>query len=194
MASIEQIAKKRKKKRNLQKAILTTIQVAGVISIAVMAPKVLSLFPRERMTGQFKSEVNRALTRLRRKNEVEFIAVNGKPAVRLTARGEQGLALRTEQLKLRVQNPKKWDGSYRLVIFDISEKRRRTRDFLRQTMSDVGFLRVQDSVWIFPYQCEEFIALLKVELRLGKEALYAVVDSIENDVWIRKHFNLPSHE
>lgn len=57
-------------------------------------------------------------------------------------------------------------------------------------MRDFGFLRIQDSVWLSPYDCEELIALVKAELRLGKDVLYAIVEEIENDGWIKKHFNL----
>jgi len=57
-------------------------------------------------------------------------------------------------------------------------------------MLDFGFLRVQYSVWVSPYDCEELIALVKAELRLGKDVLYVVVEQIENDGWIKKHFQL----
>ena len=57
-------------------------------------------------------------------------------------------------------------------------------------MSECGFLCIQKSVWISPYDCEELVALVKAELRIGKDALYVIVDSIENDGWIKKHFKL----
>ena len=57
-------------------------------------------------------------------------------------------------------------------------------------MQECGFLRIQDSVWLYPHDCEELITLMKAELRTGKDVLYAVVESIENDGWIRKHFGL----
>lgn len=75
-------------------------------------------------------------------------------------------------------------------MFDIPQRRRGTRDRLRRMMRDFGFLRIQDSVWLSPYDCEELIALAKAELRLGKDVLYAIVEEIENDRWIKKYFNL----
>ena len=42
-----------------------------------------------------------------------------------------------------------------------------------------------------PYDCEELIAMMKVELRIGKDILYIIADSVENDRWVRKQFNLP---
>ena len=58
-------------------------------------------------------------------------------------------------------------------------------------MKEVGFVCLQDSVWVYPYDCEEFMALLKAELRVGKDVLYAIVERIENDKTIRTHFKLP---
>ena len=60
-------------------------------------------------------------------------------------------------------------------------------------MKEMGFLRLQDSVWVFPYDCEEVIALIKADLRIGKDVLYTIVEKIENDKPIKKHFDLPLH-
>ncbi len=57
-------------------------------------------------------------------------------------------------------------------------------------MRELGFVRLQDSVWVFPYSCEEFLALLKAELKIGTSVLYMVVEEIENDKHLREHFNL----
>lgn len=102
--------------------------------------------------------------------------------------------MHAEKARLAGNKPKKWDRQYRLVMFDVPEKRKRIRDLLRREMREIGFLRVQDSAWLYPYDCEEFISLLKADLRIGKDVLYAVVDSIDNDAWVRKHFNLPPRD
>ena len=60
-------------------------------------------------------------------------------------------------------------------------------------MRAAGFLRLQDSVWVYPYDCEDFVALLKADLRLGREMLYIIAEKIENDGWLRQEFNLPRH-
>ncbi|KKW41875.1 MAG: hypothetical protein UY91_C0010G0002 [Parcubacteria group bacterium GW2011_GWB1_55_9] len=58
-------------------------------------------------------------------------------------------------------------------------------------MQEVGFVRMQDSVWVYPHDCEDFIALLKMELKIGKDVLYAIADTIEYDKPLRIHFALP---
>ncbi len=41
---------------------------------------------------------------------------------------------------------KKWDGKYRLVIFDIPEKNKKIRDWLRQELYFIGYKKLQESV------------------------------------------------
>ena len=78
-----------------------------------------------------------------------------------------------------------------MIVFDVPERRRRIRTRLRAFMNEIGFVRLQDSVWVYPYDCEDFITLLKAELKIGKDVLYAIADTIEYDRGIRKHFRLP---
>ena len=78
-----------------------------------------------------------------------------------------------------------------MLIFDIPEKRKPLREKIRSTLLSIGFLRLQDSVWIYPYQCEDLVNLLKADFKVGKDLLYLIVDSIENDKFFRKSFGLP---
>jgi CRISPR-associated endonuclease Cas2 len=76
------------------------------------------------------------------------------------------------------------------LIFDIPEKRRAVRDQLRQTLNNIGFIKLQNSVWVYPYECSELISLLKSDFKIGKDVLYLTVTEIENDEFLRKHYQL----
>ena len=77
-----------------------------------------------------------------------------------------------------------------MIIFDIKEGKRQTRDELRIWLNHLGFIRLQNSVWVFPYECQEVIVLLKSHFHIGKEVLYLTVESIENDTWVKKVFDI----
>jgi CRISPR-associated endonuclease Cas2 len=77
-----------------------------------------------------------------------------------------------------------------MLIFDISEKRRGTRDKVRNTLISIGFIHLQDSVWVYPYDCEDLITLLKADFMIGKDLLYVIADKIENDIELHKKFGL----
>ena len=74
--------------------------------------------------------------------------------------------------------------------FDIKESRKKTREQVRHTLTQIGFIKLQNSVWIYPYDCEDLISLLKDDFMLGKDLLYVIVEKLENDYSLRKFFKL----
>ena len=58
-------------------------------------------------------------------------------------------------------------------------------------MEEYGFVRLQDSVWIYPYDCEDLISLAKTNFRIGADVLYMIVERLEHDTHLREHFSLP---
>jgi len=56
---------------------------------------------------------------------------------------------------------KKWDGKWFIVVFDVPEVERNKRNFLRKFLNEIGFFLYQQSVYVFPYECEEEIKLVK---------------------------------
>ena len=115
---------------------------------------------------------------------------DGKSYARITNAGQKVLAFEQQKVNLKNKKKRRWDQRWRVVIFDIPERRRIIRDRLRDTMQELGFARLQDSVWVFPYDCEDFIALLKADLKIGASVLYLVVEHIENDKHLRARFGL----
>jgi len=194
MGNIERSAKKKRRKRDIQRAVLTAVGTAGLLASIAVAPNAMRLLEWTGALSRLRYRTKTVLGRLKQKGEIEFIKEDGGTFVRLTKRGEKSLAMVQETMRITNHRPRKWDRRYRLVMFDVPEKRKRTRDLLRREMREVGFLRVQDSAWLYPYDCEEFVALLKADLHIGKDVLYAVIEEIENDKWIRKHFGLPARD
>jgi DNA-binding transcriptional regulator PaaX len=188
---VEAGAKKKRRRRNVRNVALMVVGTAGLIAVSAIAPNMFQLLGRSGALARLKYQSKGVLTRLKMKDEIEFVERDGKQYARLTERGEEALAFEQQKMILANARPRKWDHRYRLVIFDVPEKRKNIREHLRFQMQEVGFLRVQDSAWLYPYDCEEFIALLKADLHIGKDVLYAVIEEIENDIWIRKHFGLP---
>ena len=191
MRAVEVGPRKKRQRQNLRNVAIVTIGLAGVIAVAAVAPNMFQLLGRSGALARLKYHSKTVLGRLKQKGDIEFEERDGKRYVWLTKRGEERFALEQQKMTLDEARPRKWDRRYRLVMFDVPEKRKKTRERLRYEMQDVGFLRIQDSAWVYPYDCEEFIAILKADLHIGKDVLYAVVEEIENDAVIRTHFRLP---
>jgi len=191
MGKVEKEAHVRRRRRNIQNVVLATIGATGIIATAMIAPNIFQALPR--ITGDSHRLTYRAKTavgRLAQKGLVRFVERNGGRYAEITEKGRRLLFLEEEKVSMHKNRKRRWDKRYRIVMFDVPQYRRATRDRLRSYMKEYGLLRIQNSVWLYPYDCEELIALLKAELRIGKDVLYAVVESIENDGWIKKHFRL----
>ena len=193
MGIVEKEAHKRRRRRNIQNAVLASVGVAGILTVAMVAPNIFQALPKiagDRYKLSYRTR--NAVGRLGQKGLIRFVTRNNTRCVELTERGRRALLLEEAKNWKQKKQMRRWDRRYRLVMFDIPHYRKVTRDWLRRRMMEYGFMRLQDSVWVYPHDCEELIALLKADLRIGKDVLYAVVESIENDWWIKKHFGLRS--
>lgn len=187
MGKLEAKSRKRTKKKNLQRIILAMVAGAGILSVGLLAPNVigamgkLGLLPNMRQ----KEYVSSSASKMVKKGLMRF---NGK-FYELTHNGEEKLR-RWEFAGFKFNKPKRWDGKWRVVIFDIPDKKKTIRDNVRRLFKSADFYLLQESVWVYPYDCEDIIALLKTDFGIGKNLLYLVVEELENDKYLREHFGL----
>ena len=173
---------------DVTKSILAVIKASGLLAAAVVAPNVLKAFsktgiiPHKRQTEVIARARNILIRNgCLKRNQQGFLALTHKGEAKLESYFLSDYTLLV---------PRIWDKKWRVLIFDIPEYRKTLRDKVRATLISIGFLRVQDSVWIFPYDCEELIALLKADFKIGKDLLYLIVEKIENDQVFRNWFNI----
>lgn len=161
-----------KKKIDLAKTILCFIGVAGAVSLFALLPGLTKLIPTTKTKRSlYVGIVNQALKRLQKRGLIKIRENNGIRSVSLT---DQGMALmnKIELGKARIKIPKRWDEKWRIVIFDVREKNKAIRDRLRETLRGLGFKRLQHSVWIYPYPCDEIVELIRRSYDLGRNVLY----------------------
>ncbi|MDO8569944.1 MAG: hypothetical protein Q7R89_04205 [bacterium] len=187
MGKLEEKSREKSKRKNLQYAILQTVAAVGVLSISLVAPNVikalskLGIIPNNRQREYITSSASKLVKR-------GLLSYNGKKYC-LTPDGEK-LLRRWQFADFKLHKPKKWDKKWRVVIFDIPEKKKRVRNQITMLFRQAGLLRLQDSVWVYPYDCEDIITLLKIDFGIGKYLLYLIVDELENDKHLREDFNL----
>lgn len=59
------------------------------------------------------------------------------------------------QAGIDFKKPQQWDGLWRIICFDIPQANRFFRDTLRMYLYTIGFKKIQQSVFVFPYPCEK---------------------------------------
>ena len=183
--------KTKEKSVKIAKIVLKTIATAGFVSMAILAPNAIQALNIFKGSKKYKPRyyLNSAICRLKSQGLIEFLNRNGKNFIRLTGKGRKRLEKYQFQDAV-IEKPKRWDGKWRIVIFDIKEEKKAVRDLLRRELINLGFVKLQNSVWVYPYDCEEVIIMLKTYFRRGRDILYITAEKIENDSWLKKIFNL----
>lgn len=175
------------------KIILGTIAGAGLISMALLAPNAVQciemFYPNKKRKYNKNWYVKTCIGKMLTQGLIEFKNKNGKKFVQLTEKGKEKL-LKYQLKELVIKKPKKWDKKWRIVIFDIKEKRKYLRERIRRELINLGFIKLQNSVWVYPYDCEEIVIMLKSFSKVGKDVLYLEVNRVENDKWLKKEFGL----
>lgn len=171
------------------KKILVGIGLAGIVVAMIAAPNIFQAFPSSYRNRYSKKSLDQTVRRLLKKNWIKFVRGAYGWRIELTEIGLKELSAFELQEKL-IPRPRKWNGKWHLLIFDIEEKRKLIREQVRRTLLRLGFYRLQDSVWVHPYECEEVLELLRTKYKVRHEALYICAQKIAKDQWLRKHFGL----
>lgn len=182
-----------KKTVNISFTVLKVLGMTGALAAMLICPNIAQVFaPFVKNDGKpFYSpkRINYAIARLRNKGWIELIKKHGHGYYSLTESGKTALA-KYELKQLTITKPKKWDNRWRIVIFDIREKRRFKRDAIRSLLMKFGFKLLQESVWIYPYKCSDVIELAKTAYGIRRDAIYLICDHFPNDEHLAFLFNL----
>jgi len=172
--------------------ILGALLLGGMIAIAATSP----FFARNLIRGFGKldkypsKKVYDTFYKLKERGLINFYKRNNQIYFSLTEKGKKKAGwMQVDDLKIK--KPEKWDGKWRILIFDIAELRKLYREAFRGKLISLGFVMLQKSAWINPYECKKEIETLKSFFGLsGKEIRILVVGDIGEDKEYKKFFKL----
>ncbi len=177
----------------LSQTILAVIAISVVPFVAMSAValgngvQILSMFNKR---GYSKRQIYKSINNLHCHRMIEFVeSKGGVTTVRITKKGESRLRSFSLEL-LEINKPKKWDGKWRMVMFDLPVRYSKVRDALRFQLKKLGFVQFQKSVWVYPYPCLDEILYVSDYYKVGKYVEVMTVEEVNNDKKLRKVFNL----
>lgn len=114
---------------------------------------------------------------------------DGSIKVVLTEKGEEW-ALQFNFEEMKIKEPASWDGKWRVVLYDIPEKRKKAREALRKKIKELGFYEMQKSVFVFPYHCRDEIDFVIEFFEVRNFVHYGEMMNLSNEARLKMHFNL----
>lgn len=128
-----------------------------------------------------RQNIHAAKKRLMENGCLEKIENKGGTYYRITLRGRK-------KIEKLLFDQEKWDGQWRIVMFDIEETERRKRNFLRRKLKEMGFKQLQKSVWVSPFDVIEEVRELVNDNNLHQNFWYFWANSVTNDEEIIEKF------
>ena len=187
-------ALKSDKRRVYISYILRILGAASAVTLAAMlgpAPVIGMGKKLLKFNADERRKLAQSLKRLERRGMVRRQKRDdGNEYLLLTQAGEH-LFLQEKKRTLAIKRPEKWDKVWRMVLFDIVEDKKTVRDAIRRHLRNLGFYRLQKSVFVTPYPCEEEIRFLQKFYESKSEIILIHAVSLgEKENTARRHFQL----
>jgi DNA-binding transcriptional regulator PaaX len=172
---------------------LLLILLAG-ISLGMTRSAKKQLWILKQIPKEWKKENRQALQRAINSLYTSHLVMekhhkDGATTLVLSENGKQR-ALRFNINKLEIKKPARWDGKWRVVMFDIPEKLRRMRDSLRLHFREIGLIELQKSVFVYPYPCSKEIEFILEFHNARKHIRFVLAEKIDNELHLKDKFNL----
>ncbi len=133
-----------------------------------------------------RPQYERGIKNLSKQGLVKIVSKNDLRFIQLTKRGE----LRILLSKAKDVPKQKWDGKWRLVIFDIPESSEYQRQIFRKLLKINGFYKLQGSVYINPYPLNASAITYLRETGLIDYIGMIRADKVDREDKLKKHFKL----
>jgi len=182
----------RKPRSEITKDFLTWLAIAGMLYIAASSPYFIRnlLKAYQKRKKYPKKKIVDTFYNLKRQELIEFGKKNYQIYIRLTEKGRKK-ANWMQIDSLEIKKPKKWDGWWRLVIFDIAQMKKIYREAFRGKLKELGFYPLQKSIWTHAFDCQAEIELLKDFFGLSdREMRLVLAKEIGDDQELKKFFKL----
>ncbi|HVF69249.1 MAG TPA: hypothetical protein VNA13_01655 [Xanthomonadales bacterium] len=166
-----------------------TVLAASLImpGAAAIALREFKKYKQEKDTKEWKKfnlwRLKQIIKRLEKQKTIEI----KDGLVAITEKGKRKLLqFNLNDMKLE----RKTDGKWRLIIYDISEFRKKERNFFREVLKNMRFLKLQQSIYLTPFVCEDEIEYLKQMFGVGEEVQVLKVTGIDNEQIYKEYFGI----
>lgn len=157
---------------------LKAIGSSGLSGVTVTANTVSSALD-ELLGGTTSAHTSpRLLAELRRQDLIVITKHPRSIHLQLSVKGIHRLQ-RLEVDDLSINHNQRWDGLWRMVMFDVPAHLTRERSLFRRELKRLGFTMVQKSIWMHPFPCFDAVASLIAYCNLQRHVSIAEIGRID---------------
>jgi len=130
--------------------------------------------------GQYKDEIRRRVNYLKKMGYIETFVAGKERYYEITDKGLKRIK-EFDILHPQIHRPTKWDRKWRIVIFDVPNKMKNSRDAFRLKLLEIGFQKIQESVYVYPYECTQEVSMLSEKLMIQKYVSILISEIIQGE-------------
>lgn len=134
-----------------------------------------------------KSNFSEKIKYLKRQGLIESFVEGKDKFIEITAKGLRKVK-KCNLDNLKIVRPEIWDGRWRVVIFDVPEKHKNNRDTFRHKLLNLGFQKIQESIYVHPFECANEIKQLSESLSIENNVLIMISEIIQGENSIIEKF------
>ncbi|HET7673024.1 MAG TPA: hypothetical protein VFK11_00735 [Candidatus Saccharimonadales bacterium] len=165
----------------------------GVITAGLVAPNSLKVL--EKPAQKYFNKLDKRKREREYRKILRYMKANGlikgdyEHGLQLTEKGRER-ALKVEIEDVFMTRPDKWDGKWRIVLYDVPEKYKKGRDALTRKLKYFSFYQLQKSVWVFPFECRKEIETITATYEIDKYVTYLETNYIDKQEILKEKFDL----
>jgi len=159
--------------------VLKVLAAGGIVVGSVVMPALpLILVKTVKLWKDInRTDLGRIIKRLKKQEMIAIKEKENKISIEVTEKGKRRLL--EYDFEYLQRKSKKRDGKWRLIIFDVPEGKKKSRDAFRKKLLQIDCIRLQDSVFVSAFPCKDEIDFLSHYLQISDFVTLLTVDKIE---------------
>lgn len=180
-------------KNSKTKLLLKYMALGGVVVVLSLANPIL---PHYLIKAYFKNKkfqktkFLRDLKRLQSRDLIDYKELPDGQVKMILKSNSKKIMLKYDIDSMKLKKPLLWDRKWRLIIFDIPNDKRVASGAFSNKLKDLGFYRLQKSVYLYPFPCEKEIEFITSIFDIREHILILNVSNFEGDKKLKYHFGI----
>ena len=176
----------------MAKKILRGLAIGGLIVASFALPNLPQVFSFLGIkNAKDRRRAKRVIQELKKQKLINLYEKGDYLVMEITERGEKRV-LKYKIDEVKIMRPKKWDGYWRVIMFDIPESYKRARDALSSKLKEMELYPLQKSVFVCPFECRDEIDFIGEFFNVRKFVHYFTAREMDakDGEYLRRYYSI----